>query len=152
MEKIDRKKAPQGGEIDRKMDIKNRLKAIREQKNISQNELAEILKINVYTVSKWETGVRTPDEEHLDQIAKALCEKKEYLLGLTDEIEDRELEEKVKVARAKEVIKKYTALSDESMEFVDDLIEKFYLRDESKGLLEDRGWKVKIKKEITDGQ
>ena len=127
------------------MEIKNRLKAIREQKNISQKDLAEILKINVYTVSKWETGVRTPDEEHLDQIAKALCVKKEYLLGLTDEAEDKELKEKIKVAKAKEVIKKYTALSDESMEFVDDLIEKFYLRDESKGLLEDRGWKAGIK-------
>jgi transcriptional regulator with XRE-family HTH domain len=55
------------------MEIKNRLKAIREQKNISQKELAEILKINVYTVSKWETGVRTPDEKHLEQIAQALC-------------------------------------------------------------------------------
>ena len=127
------------------MEIKNRLKAIREQNNISQKELAEILKINVYTVSKWETGVRTPDEEHLEQIAKALCVKKEYLLGLTDEAEDKELKEKIKVARAKEVIKKYAALSEESMEFVDDLIEKFYSRDESKGLLEDRGWKAGIR-------
>lgn len=48
------------------------IKRYRKLKNISQNELAQALFISPQAVSKWESGVNTPDIENLYNIAKIL--------------------------------------------------------------------------------
>lgn len=48
------------------------IKKLREQKNLTQNELAEILGVSDKTVSKWETGKGFPDISFLDPLSKAL--------------------------------------------------------------------------------
>ena len=59
------------------------LKAMREAKGYTQEELA--IKINVVrqTVSKWEKGLSVPDADMLSQIAEVLDTKVSVLLGGT---------------------------------------------------------------------
>ena len=48
----------------------NRLKELREQKNITQIQLAELLNVTQSAVTKWETGESRPRAEKLIQLAK----------------------------------------------------------------------------------
>ena len=50
----------------------NKLKACRERASLTQQELADILKIDRSAISKWETGEFLPRTEKLPAIAKAL--------------------------------------------------------------------------------
>lgn len=50
----------------------NKLKACRERASMTQQELADILKIDRSAISKWETGEFLPRTEKLPAIAKAL--------------------------------------------------------------------------------
>lgn len=48
----------------------NRLKELREQKNITQIQLAELLNVTQSAVTKWENGESMPRAEKLIQLAK----------------------------------------------------------------------------------
>ena len=39
----------------------NRIKEFRKKKNLSQSDIAKILKVKQNTISQWETGERTPN-------------------------------------------------------------------------------------------
>jgi transcriptional regulator with XRE-family HTH domain len=43
------------------MTVGERLYKLRKEKNISQEELANVLDVSRQTISKWETGESTPD-------------------------------------------------------------------------------------------
>lgn len=62
----------------------NRIRELREQYDINQQDLAKFLKVAKSTLSQYETGSRIPN----DDIKKAIAEKfnvsVDYLLGLTD--------------------------------------------------------------------
>lgn len=62
-----------------------RLKELREDRDLSQTEVAKILGINQVTYSQYERGTR---ELHIDQF-KSLCQfyniSADYVLGFTDE-------------------------------------------------------------------
>ena len=51
------------------MNIGNNIKQLRQQKNLTQEQLAEKLGISYQAVSKWETGANTPDIAFLPKIA-----------------------------------------------------------------------------------
>ena len=61
-----------------------RLKELRTENNISQNEFAEKCNVQQSCVSKWERGVTLPDAEMIVVICKALNVSADYLLGITD--------------------------------------------------------------------
>lgn len=50
----------------------NRIREIRESKNIKQNKLAEMLNIEPTNLSKLEKGVHLPKEETINKLAEAL--------------------------------------------------------------------------------
>lgn len=50
----------------------NKLKACRERASLTQQELADILKVDRSAISKWETGEFLPRAEKLPAIAEAL--------------------------------------------------------------------------------
>jgi len=50
----------------------NKLKACRERAALTQQELADVLKIDRSAISKWETGEFLPRTDKLPAIAKAL--------------------------------------------------------------------------------
>ncbi len=62
----------------------SRLKNIREDLDIKQETMAEILKVNRSTYSLWELGVNVIPLEHLHGFAKYFNVSIDYVLGLTN--------------------------------------------------------------------
>lgn len=68
-----------------------RLRHLRRLNNVTQQELANYLKVGKTTVSNYETGYSSPDVETLGKIAEFFNTSVDYLLGRTDQ---RNAEEK----------------------------------------------------------
>lgn len=62
----------------------SRLKQIREEKGISQIDMAKLFSIANTTISQWESGKRNPDHDTLIKIADYFKVSVDWLLGLTD--------------------------------------------------------------------
>ena len=62
-----------------------RVKKLRKQKKLSQQELAEALGLTQTTISGIESGIRTTTIEKLILLAKFFEVSTDYLLGLKDE-------------------------------------------------------------------
>ena len=62
-----------------------RLKELREDNNLKQRELAEILMIDQRSLSFYEIGKYEPNLETLKRISLYFNVSTDYLLGLTDE-------------------------------------------------------------------
>lgn len=66
------------------MNFSERLKALREENNLTQSELAERLSISRQSVSNYEKGTRFPnDPKIILQISKLFDVSVDYLLGAT---------------------------------------------------------------------
>ena len=57
-----------------------RLKALRNEKHLSQAELAKELKVSQRSISSWETGFRQPDFATLEKIANYFEVSADFLL------------------------------------------------------------------------
>jgi transcriptional regulator with XRE-family HTH domain len=74
------------------MTISERIRLIRQQKNISQNELAKAAGINVKSLSRYELGSSIPPANALKAIADALGVSADSLLSDDNtQIKDKEL-------------------------------------------------------------
>ncbi len=62
-----------------------RLKALRTEKNIGQNLLAEELKLSNASISYWETGKQEPTAQAIFKLAKYFNVSADYILGLRDD-------------------------------------------------------------------
>ncbi|MBM7592219.1 helix-turn-helix domain-containing protein [Brevibacillus fulvus] len=60
-----------------------RLRILREEKNLKQEELGEVLGVGKVTIHGYESGKRKPSFEILIQIANYFQVTTDYLLGLT---------------------------------------------------------------------
>lgn len=61
-----------------------RLKILRNLKEITQVELAKVFEVSGRTIYMWEAGERKPDIETLVKLAQYFDVTTDYLLGLTD--------------------------------------------------------------------
>lgn len=61
-----------------------RLKILRNEKNLTQRELAKLVKLSPSTIAMYETGQRMPDPEILQKLADVFNVTTDYLLGRTD--------------------------------------------------------------------
>lgn len=61
-----------------------RLKILRKEKELSQKQLAEILRTTNSSICDWECGRAEPDIEMLIEISKYFEVSVDYLLGLED--------------------------------------------------------------------
>lgn len=61
-----------------------RLVELRTERKMKQQDLADALNVSRTAVASWETGHRTPDVKHLDQIASLFGVSVDYLLGRTE--------------------------------------------------------------------
>lgn len=89
--------------------LNENIRALRKERGLSQEELAERVNVVRQTVSKWEKGLSVPDAEMLTRLAKALETSTVTLLG--EAIPESEAQETVaslaeKLARLNEA---YTA-------------------------------------------
>ena len=74
------------------MSFSENLKLIRKERNITQEQLAELLNVSRQAVSKWESGNGYPETEKLLIISKELNVSLDYLLN--DKINDTDVKEK----------------------------------------------------------
>ena len=79
-----------------KYEIGNRIRKYREDRKLSQKQLAELIEVSNSRVSNWEQGINRPDADILAELCKALQVSPSELLDvhLTDE-EITEQERKV---------------------------------------------------------
>lgn len=63
-----------------------RLRSIRNEKNLSQKEFAVLLGINAVTLSHYENGKREPDLDRFATLCQKLSVSADYLLGLSENI------------------------------------------------------------------
>lgn len=84
--------------------LNKRIKALRESANLTQAQLAVILKVSQSAIGNWESGHRTPDAEMLLKIARFFNITVDYLMGNMEfsEIPPQSLTEK-----ENEIIRQY---------------------------------------------
>lgn len=66
--------------------IGRRFAAVRTLRGLRQADLAELIGVNMYTVSKWERGVQLPDADLIAELCTALDCSADYLLGLSETV------------------------------------------------------------------
>lgn len=76
-----------------KLNIGENIKSLRKQKDITQEQLAEMLGVSCQSVSRWESGVCYPDMELLPQLAKIFEITVDKILGVDDIAENKKVEE-----------------------------------------------------------
>ncbi|MBG9368280.1 helix-turn-helix transcriptional regulator [Streptococcus sp. NLN64] len=64
----------------------NRLKELRKEKKLTQKELANVLKINEKTISRWENNESTIKSNKAETLANFFGVSMGYLLGFTDDV------------------------------------------------------------------
>lgn len=103
-------------------DTKDIIKKLREELNIGQSELADMLDVSPSTISMWETGKRFPTRESCEALADFFNVDIDYIYGRTSIRKGVHLDVKGN---------KYLALSDLEIE----LVERFRHADEKDILL-----------------
>ena len=76
-----------------KYEIGSRIRRFREDKGMSQKQLADLLHVSNSRVSNWEQGINRPDADILADICKALNVSPSELLNVhltTDELSEEE--------------------------------------------------------------
>jgi transcriptional regulator with XRE-family HTH domain len=92
----------------------NRLRAAREYRGLSQNDVAKLTGLNPAAVSHFETGGRKPSFDNLRLLADKLDVTTDYLLGRVDHFKE--------LAGADELHRHYNALQEPDRKFADELI------------------------------
>lgn len=62
--------------------IADRIKALREQQNITQSDLAKQLGITRSSVNAWEMGISVPSTQYIVELAHIFNVSTDYLLGV----------------------------------------------------------------------
>ena len=78
------------------MELKDRLKELREEFRVSRKELAKYLGQSYQSIAKYEAGTRKPDYNTLLRIANYFNVSIEYLLGETDDRRIRKNADEIK--------------------------------------------------------
>ncbi len=73
--------------------FKEKLKLIRKEKNITQEQLAEMLNVSRQAVSKWEQGIGYPETEKLILISQKLDVSIDYLLNEKENVKIKDEKE-----------------------------------------------------------
>ena len=67
------------------MTLADRLKELRKENHMTQNELAKMLDMAKGTVAMWEMGKRNPGFEALEKLSEIFDKRVEYILGTSDD-------------------------------------------------------------------
>lgn len=75
------------------MNFAEKLRMIRKERNVTQEQLAELLNVSRQAVSKWESGNGYPETDKLIVISRELNVSLDYLLNEEAVLEEKEKEE-----------------------------------------------------------
>ena len=96
--------------------FRNRVKQLRESKNITQKELSELLDMKTYTtITKWESGDNFPKAKDIKRLSEIFDVSSDYLLGLSNETGSKisRISSKLNEPRQKIVLNTATSQLDE---------------------------------------
>ncbi|MBO5223248.1 MAG: helix-turn-helix transcriptional regulator [Clostridia bacterium] len=71
----------------REFDIKemgNRIKELRTEKKLGQNQLADLLGVSNASISYWETGKQVPSAEVVFKLAQFFGVSADFIIGITN--------------------------------------------------------------------
>ena len=107
----------------------NRIKQLRNEKNINQDVLAKLLGLEIAGISKLETGRVPLKDEYIVKLAEYFGVSTDYLLGKSDirNPENTDLD-KLQIGLS---TKDYSNISDEQLKQIEDFA-KFVLKDNKK--------------------
>ena len=74
-----------------KLDLSEKIRRMRRERNMSQEELAEVFGVSSQTVSRWETGATYPDVELLPVIAGFFGCSTDELLGVSNALREERI-------------------------------------------------------------
>ena len=100
-----------------------RITLLREEKGISQIELAKILNVSNTTLSQYESGKRVPNDEIKKHLAHYFEVSIDFLLGITDireSVEHLIKKGEVSITSPSDLEKLYKDLPDEEKKMLDD--------------------------------
>lgn len=128
-----------------------RLKELRKEKGLRQDDLAEALKVTKGTVSVWERGVRKPDIKTLESVGTFFEVSIGYLLGFDDTRNETGTtawgEDAFEEEELMEIVLKIARLSRSSRQIVAGAINAAYTTDRETGQLRPQNrFEVVIKK------
>jgi transcriptional regulator with XRE-family HTH domain len=97
-------------------ELKNILRKTRKERNVSQIELATFLGVGKTTISNYETGYSTPDNDTLVRIADFFDISTDYLLGRIDKKNESYIDKKATGPDTSDVDKEYLNVIKEAKE------------------------------------
>ena len=62
----------------------NRIKELRNEKKLGQNQLAELLDVSNASISYWETGKQIPSAEVISKLAQFFGVSADFILGICE--------------------------------------------------------------------
>ncbi len=106
-----------------------RLRLLREERGLKQQEIADLLEISTSTIGMYERGHRDPNTDSVRTLAKFFNVTTDYLLGYSDKrsgkITDERFTDELKEILIKNgIIDENEEISDEKMEWLMKLIDK----------------------------
>ena len=104
----------------------DRLRALREEKGMSQEAVAEILGISRTAYNKYESGVIKPVRK-LEELSALFGVSTDYILGQESEISEMLRESGQRVERQ---VKKYISLSESGRYMVDVMLDAVYEKEQ----------------------
>ena len=122
-----------------------RLKELRKERDLSQEQVAEQIGVAGNTVAIWERGERAPKSiEICSQLADFFEVSESYMLGLTDKRDFPEFTDELGAETAAELekeieehmLKLYRDLSPEMQEYVHTSVVNLWRKEKSRGLLQ----------------
>ena len=132
--------------------FQERVKKLRQEKGISQIELANAIEVTNDTISLWERGLRRPENKQLKKLSEFFDVSIAYLTGNSynrHAEDDFELEAVwlENVDFLEDMFEKATRLRDDSLMVIRDMIERTLIVDDAQGKLKPEGmYTVKITK------
>jgi len=111
-----------------------RLKILREEKEMSQDELGRVLNVTQQTVNNYENAKRAPNIEMLCKIADFFKVSKDYLLEQSDKSSSQsKLNNSIEAnAKQQRLINKLLDLSEDSQVDVEKIIDIFTQKDKAR--------------------
>ena len=101
--------------------LKDKIKEVRQEKGLTQSEVALAINRQKYNVGNWEQGRAEPSTDDLIKLAKLFNVSVDYLLGLEDDFGVKQYEEKSVSALTwdkKELLDLYDLLPEERKEML----------------------------------